>query len=212
MKRIGYCTSVIMYCSLVFWVGCSTSGPPGFDGKPVIKPLSEYQSSVARDVAHLLYPSFQEIQQEITVRYPDQSIRLMPYGLQVIRLDGKNLPESGLYIRMELFIAGRLNKSASFMQQAQQVGTNYIHPVLVALSSDWERVFSPGITGSIVIFHWKATTMNQLMCMFDTQDIRNYLNAKMTLQELIDKNWVEGKQGSEDVGRIELNALEVEPI
>ncbi|HKJ68176.1 MAG TPA: hypothetical protein VKA68_09500 [bacterium] len=212
MNRNGNSTAVIILGSLLFLTGCGTSGPPGFDGRPIIKPLDQYESPMTRDVAHLLYPAFQEIQREIAARYSDHSLRFMSYGLQVIRIDKESVHKSGFYIRLEFTVTDRLDTRQSFLQQAQQVGTRYIHPALVALSSDWDRVFSPGIAGSMLIFHWKASTVNQLMCLLETQDTRNYLNAEMTLQELIDRNWVEGKHGEQNLGRIELNALEMEPI
>ncbi len=191
----------------IILMGCGTSGLFERAGEQVIKPLEDYQEPITRDLAQMLYPGFVQVREEVTAWYADQSLQFVQNSLQVLRVLGDAGYPSGYYLRMELVVSRRLDGEATFVREAERIGGNYFAPLLIALSGDWDRMFSAEITGAIVVLHWRSESSNQLTCVFDNQEIQSYLNGGITLQELVDKAWIEGRQDNEELGRIELNTL-----
>jgi len=197
--------------ALTILMGCGTSGLFERTGVQVIKPLEEYQEPITRDLAQMLYPGFVQVREDVEAWYAEQSLQFVQDGLQVLRDSGDAGYPPGYYIRMELSVTRRLDSEMNFVREAERIGGNYFAPLLIALSGDWERLFSNEISGTVMVLHWGSESSNQLTCVFDNQEIQSYLNGGITLQELVDKAWIEGRRDNEELGRIELNTLRREP-
>jgi len=201
----SYRSMIIVGIVSLLFVSCGTSGI--FRQPSAIKPLAEYDEPVTRDMAQMLYPGFQEIQKEIRSQFADNSIQLREDGLRVIHQSGEQGYPEGYYTEMRVTVEPHFTRRMEFLGQAQTVTRNYLDPILVAVSLDWNTVFSPSFSGVIVDFRWVTEEINTLRFILDGNDVQSYLNAQMTLQELVDRNWVQATHGSEQLGRIELNAL-----
>ena len=196
---------------LLFLAGCGTLGskrPPLVPESRVFRPLDTYESPAARDLAQLLYPSFRKIRQEIQAQFQDHSLRCLEHGFEVVYLNEEGNVPPGYYMQLKFFSVDHRSGSAGFVTQAEQLGARYLPAVFLAMSRDWENIFSPSLTGTVIEYHWKTTIDNRLRCIIRNGDIQRYLNDEMTLQELVDKNWIEGWRGRAKLGRIELNALQ----
>lgn len=204
------------FFSLV-WLGIlfGCAGTQVLQQQEVIKPVGSYNDPVIRDVAQMLYPGFLEIRDEFGAQFGNSGVHLAEYGLQVRQITAEASMPGGYYVAVETILENSREESQAFMDQAQVITEKYLHNVLVALSRDWNTVFSPSITGIRVVFRWGETRRsigNMLTFLLKNEDIQNYLNARLTLQELVDQNWVEGSREGESLGRIELNGLGVEPL
>lgn len=191
--------------------GCSTLGigrPPVVPDSQVFRALDTYESADARDLAQLLYPGFQDIRAEIQSQFPHHNLRYLGNGFEVVRLSGEANVAAGYYIHLRFDAADKIIGAPDFVGQAEQIGAEYLPGVLQALSRDWDHVFSPAVAGVVIEYFWHAGTRNRMRCVFRNPDVQEYLNRQITLQELVDKNWIEGWRGDAKLGRIELNALE----
>lgn len=207
-----------LWIPFFFLVGCGTTGMIGSHVPPVVpenlvfRPLDTYKSPAARDLAQLLYPAFQKIREDLQHRFQNHSLRYLENGFEVIHLGEESEVQPGFYIHLKLFSTDNMAGKAGFVSQAEQLTAKYLPAVFFAMSRDWDQIFGQSLTGTVVEFYWNAHTHNRLRCIIQNMDIQEYLNKKMTLQELVDKNWIEGWQGESKLGRIELNALQPAPI
>jgi len=192
--------------SAVFLLSCA--GTREFREARAIKPLIQYESEVQRDIAQMLYPGFLEIQKEVEKRFSPETIHLKDDGMEVALI--RDIPgmDSGYYVSISMEVFPQITGEMTFLEQAHIVGSGYFHKILLAVSRDWNRIFSSSLAGTVFIFEWKSDGRYRLRTVFDNQNIQDYLNARMTLQELVDKSWVEGWQDGGRVGRIELNGLQ----
>jgi|GEM_PF-1736677 len=209
----GYRTNRFLWVGVLalLLAGCGTLGigrPPLVPDSEVFRSLDTYDSAEARDLAQLLYPGFHQIRAEIQSRFPHRHLRLQENGFEIVRLQKEANVAAGYYIHLRLDAADKIPGSPDFLGQAEQVGAQYLPGVMQALSRDWEHVFSPSVTGTVIDYFWDAGSRNRMRCVFRNGDVQEYLNRQMALQELVDKNWIEGWQGDTKLGRIELNALE----
>ncbi len=189
----------------VFMAGCGATGL--FREPSAIKPLEEYRGDVQRDMAQMLYPGFREIQADIRERFPDKNLRFREKGLQVVEQRETGGYTDGYYVKILLEAEMDAPSGTEFLSQARQLTRAYLDPVLVAVSRDWNNVFSPSIAGIMVEFIWESGETNLLEFVLNGTDVQQYLNAKMTMQELLDRNWIRAKSGPENLGRIEINTL-----
>lgn len=207
-RPIGFLTLILLLI-----VGCA--GTKIFQQPEIIKPLDTYNDPVLKDVAQMLYPGFLEIKTEFQKQFGNNQLELMEYGLQVLQLPAEADISEGYYVSVTTRILSEVQHDIPFEDQAQRITEQYIHNVLLVLSRDWNNVFSPSIAGVKVEFFWgnhESPSQNMLSFILENQDVQDYLNARMTLQELIDKNWVEGVERGKSLGRIELNGLGVEQL
>lgn len=198
--------TVVGIIAAVFLVSCA--GPREFTGPRTIKPLLEYEAEIQRDLAQMLYPGFLQIQKEIESHFSPDSLRLKKNGMKVIIVNEIPGMVSGFYVNISAEITPQVTEDMAFLDQAHIVGGDYFHKMLMALSRDWDRIFSSSLAGTVFIFEWESGEQYRLKTVFENQNIQKYLNARMTLQELVDKSWIEGWRGEEQLGRIELNDLQ----
>jgi hypothetical protein len=170
----------------------------------VIKPLDSYESSIQRDVAQMAYPGMTEIKDEMSVRLPENSYQFVEHGLRVEELIATAPKEPGFYLALEMNVHRGFRDGDTYLAESEGITRYYLQNTLVSISRDWNRLLSPTFAGSHIIFHWKR---NSLILFLATDDVQSYLNAEISLQELVDRNWVEGEEGDESLGRIELNDL-----
>jgi len=193
--------------------GCGGIQKTSREESPLIKPLMTYQSPIIRDVAQMLYPGFLQIVGELQTRFPDNTLTLANEGLQVTHLEQDLHIKQGFYVTMRFDVRNvDTENDTGFIRQSQWIAKQYIHDIFVALSRDWNNVFSPALTGTEMIFFWKGRKPSLLRFVFSNDDAQNYLNAHMTLQEFIDRSWVEGRVGSQSLGQIELNDIGADNI
>jgi hypothetical protein len=184
----------------------SCAGPQIFTTKPVeiIKPLDSYELAIQRDVAQMAYPGMTEIKDEMSVRLPENSYNFVNHGLRVQELMNAAPGEPGFYLTIEMNVHRGFRDGDTYLAESEGIARYYLQDTLVSISRDWNRLLSPTFAGSHIIFHWKR---NSLMLLLATEDIQSCLNAQISLQELVDRNWVEGEERDESLGRIELNHL-----
>jgi len=212
MNRQCVITISLVLGSLLF-INCA--GTKMFKQAETIKPLDTYNDPVLKDVAQMLYPGFLEIQDEFQQQFGDNQLELMRYSLQVKKLPGQSGISEGYYVSLTSRIHAGLNQNEQYLSQAESITEQYLHNVLVVLSRDWNNVYSPSMAGVDIQFYWgnrDTTFANAIEYILQNRDVQDYLNARMTLQELIDKNYIEGTEQGKSLGRIELNGLGVEPL
>ena len=182
------------------------AGPQIFTTKPVevIKPLDSYETSIQRDVAQMAYPGMTEIKDEMSIRLPENAYDFVEHGLRIEELKDAGSREPGFYVTIEMNVHRGFRDGNTFFAESEGVARYYLQDTLVSISRDWNRLLSPTFAGSHIIYHWNR---NSLILFLGTEEIQTYLNAQISLQELIDRNWVEGAKGDESFGRIELNHL-----
>ena len=213
MRLAQRCRRLLLGLFAVTLLGCA--GPRVFQEKEVIKPVASYSDPVMRDMAQMLYPGFLNIREEFRQQFAQGRLQLTERSLQVVELGSKSGMPGGYYVAVKAELAPDFTETTSFLSQAQHIAEEYLHNVLVSLSRDWNSVFSPPVTGVRVTFLWeehRRSAGNRLTFLLKNMDIQTYLNARMTLQKLVDQNWVEGEQENRSLGRIELNGLGVEPL
>ena len=182
----------------------SCAGPRG---SQTIKPLASYDTALQRDIAQMVYPGFLEIQEEIALQFPDKPIHILENGMQVRYLSRTPGFSDGYFIDIAVQIQPEFPEDMAFLKQAQQIGAVYFQKMLLAVSRDWNTMFSSSVTGTIFEYHWENKSNNRMRVIFHNTDVQEYLNARMTLQQLVDRSRVEGWQGTQPFGRIEINGL-----
>jgi len=199
--------------ALLLIVECA--GTKLFKQPETIKPLDAYADPVLKDVAQMLYPGFLEIRDEFQQQFGEGHLELMQYSLQVKELPEQSGISSGYYVNLTSRIQSGLPQNEPYLSQAEYITEQYLHNVLMVLSRDWNNIFSPSMAGVDIQFYWGSrdtTSTDAIQYILQNQDVQNYLNARMTIQELIDKNFVEGTEQGKSLGRIELNGLGVEQL
>lgn len=205
MRRLQFIELMVIVTLTVLITGCGTSGV--FREPSAIKPLDEYSGHVQRDMAQMLYPGFQEIQSDLRERFSDKQMEFREDGLRIVeKRDGGGYTE-GYYVKLILTVYPEITATIDFLDEARVVTSKFLDPVLVAVSRDWNNVFSPSISGVVVEFHWTTGVNSTLELVLDGRDVQQYLNARMTMQELIDRSWIRARHGERNLGRIELNTL-----
>lgn len=207
MIRLAETATKLFISGVVFGVLLSCAGPRG---SQTIKPLESYTTPIQRDIAQMVYPGFLEIQEEIALQFPKIPVRIQENGMQVRYLSKVPDVSEGYFIEIAVNIEPEFPDDMDLLQQAQQIGTVYFQKMLIAMSRDWNTVFSSSVTGTIFQYHWETETQNRMRVIFRNTDVQEYLNARMTLQQLVDRSRIEGWQADQPLGRIEINGLSVE--
>lgn len=191
---------------MLSFVLSACAGPQIFTSKPVeiIKPLESYGSSIERDVAQMAYPGMLEIKDEMSVRLPENSFRFVNHGLRIEQMDDSRPVEAGFYVTIEIDVHDGFRDGDTYITESEGVARYYLQDILVSISRDWNRLLSPTFAGSHVLFHWRR---NSLLLFLATEDVQSYLNARISLQELVDRSWIQGVESNTQMGRIELNHL-----
>ncbi len=171
----------------------------------VIKPLSAYESPITRDVAQLAAPGLKEMQEELELRLPDNSFDFVNHALRVEQVSEMEPVSDGFYVTIELRVYKGFHEKNSYVVKATDVTEMYLRDSLISLSRDWNVLLSPNFSGSHIIYHWNQ---QGILFYLSNEDVQSYLNAQISLQELVDSNWIEGLEDDASQGRIELNDLE----
>lgn len=148
------------------------------------------------------------MEEALDQQFPDRDVRFRKEGLEILEMSsGTPGIEQGYYAGLAITTPATFAVPYDFLEEAQRIGATYFPPILKLMSLDWNTVFSSSLDGIVLDIVWENDTTNRLRVIFDNQNIEAYLNARMTLQELVDKSWVEAWHGEESLGRIELNNL-----